>query len=79
MRFCYQGKAKNRDLPSRPECDLLWHNKVLAKMSHVSLTKLIIAYAQNYYIKDKKNLTERVGNYEACFSNYFPIPHPFIN
>ncbi|WP_179021362.1 uracil-DNA glycosylase family protein [Winogradskyella forsetii] len=74
--FCYPGKAKTGDLPPRPECAPQWHQQLLDKMGHVELIILIGAYAQNYYLNDKKNLTERVGNYKDYLPTYFPIPHP---
>lgn len=74
--FCYPGKAKTGDLPPRRECAPLWHDKVLAEMPNVKLTILIGAYAQNYYLKDRNALTERVGDYKSYLPKYFPIPHP---
>lgn len=76
--FCYPGKAKTGDLPPRPECAPLWHEKILSEMSDVTLTILIGAYAQKYYLKDKakRTLTETVGQYKTYLPKYFPIPHP---
>jgi uracil-DNA glycosylase family 4 len=76
MGFCYPGKAKTGDLPPRPECAPQWHTELLDKMPKVELIILIGAYAQNYYLKDKKTLTERVGDYKSYLPKYFPIPHP---
>lgn len=76
MGFCYPGKGKTGDLPPRPECAPQWHEPLLEKMSKVELIILIGAYAQNYYLKDKKTLTERVGDYKSYLPKYFPIPHP---
>lgn len=76
MGFCYPGKGKTGDLPPRKECAPQWHELLLAQMPKVELVILIGAYAQNYYLKDKKTLTERVGDYKAYLPKYFPIPHP---
>ncbi|SDS36569.1 uracil-DNA glycosylase family protein [Winogradskyella sediminis] len=76
MGFCYPGKGKTGDLPPRKECAPQWHKALLDKMPHVELILLIGAYAQNYYLKDKKTLTERVGDYQNYLPTYFPIPHP---
>ena len=54
MGFCYPGKGKTGDLPPRPECAPQWHDALLEKMRNVDLIILIGAYAQNYYLKDKK-------------------------
>lgn len=46
MGFCYPGKGKAGDLPPRPECAPLWHEKVRGKLKSVRLTLLIGQYAQ---------------------------------
>lgn len=76
MGFCYPGKGKTGDLPPRPECAPQWHHALLEKMPNVEMVILIGAYAQNYYLKDKKTLTERVGDFKTYLPKYFPIPHP---
>jgi len=78
MGFCYPGTGKTGDLPPRPECAPLWHNKLLAMMTNAKLILLIGNYAQNYYLKDKtKNtLTETVHNFKLYLPKYFPLPHP---
>lgn len=76
--FCYPGKAKTGDLPPRPECAPLWHEKVFKELKNVKLTLLIGSYSQKYYLKDKmkRTLTETVSNFEDYLPEYFPIPHP---
>ena len=76
MGFCYPGKAKTGDLPPRPECAPQWHQSLFNNMPNVKLVLLIGTYAQNYYLKDKKTLTQRVGDYKTYLPKYFPIPHP---
>jgi uracil-DNA glycosylase len=78
MGFCYPGKGKSGDLPPRKECVPLWHEALLAQMTHVELIILIGKYAQNQYLKkaSKKNLTETVRNFESYLPQYFVIPHP---
>ena len=78
MGFCYPGKGKTGDLPPRPECAPLWHDKLLSKLPNIKLTILIGQYAQRRYIGNKmeKNLTETVRNYQNYLPNYFVIPHP---
>lgn len=76
MGFCYPGKGKTGDLPPRKECAPEWHELLLKQMPKVELVILVGAYAQNYYLKDKKTLTERVGDYKSYLPKYFPIPHP---
>ena len=78
MGFCYPGTGKTGDLPPRPECAPLWHNKLLRLMSDAKLVLLIGQYAQNYYLRDKakSSLTETVHYFKTYLPNYFPLPHP---
>lgn len=78
MGFCYPGKGKTGDLPPRPECAPLWHQKLLAYMKNAKLILLIGQYAQNHYLGDKvkSNLTETVHHFNTYLPKYFPLPHP---
>jgi uracil-DNA glycosylase len=78
MGFCYPGTGKTGDLPPRPECAFLWHNKLLSIMTNVKLILLIGKYAHNYYLKEqnKTTLTETVQNFKSYLPEYFPLPHP---
>ena len=78
MGFCFPGTGKNGDLPPRPECAALWHDKVLAKMKDLKLTLLIGQYAQNRYLGEKNfsTLTENVRNFEKFLPKYLPLVHP---
>ena len=78
MGFCFPGTGKNGDLPPRPECAPLWHEKLLKLMPDVVLVLLVGQYAQNYYLRDKakSTLTETVRNFENYLPRYFPLPHP---
>ncbi len=76
--FCFPGSGKNGDLPPRPECAPLWHERVLCLLPNIKLTLLIGSYAQALYLKDKRrsNLTETVAGFEDYLPEYFPLPHP---
>jgi uracil-DNA glycosylase len=78
MGFCYPGSGKNGDLPPRPECAPLWHNKLLKLITNAKLILLIGQYAQDYYLgaKTKNNLTETVHHFKTYLPKYFPLPHP---
>lgn len=78
MGFCYPGTGKTGDLPPRPECAPLWHDKLLTAMSNAKLILLIGQYAQNYYLgnKAKATLTETVHHFKTYLPKYFPLPHP---
>ncbi|MCB0646098.1 MAG: uracil-DNA glycosylase family protein [Saprospiraceae bacterium] len=78
MGFCYPGTGKTGDLPPRPECAPMWHQKVLDCLQEVELTLLIGQYAQKHYLgnQSKENLTRTVQNFEAYLPEFFPLPHP---
>lgn len=78
MGFCYPGKGKSGDLPPRPECAPLWHDKLLSRMKKIQLTILIGQYAQKYYLTESfnKSLTENVRNYRSFLPEFLPIVHP---
>lgn len=78
MGFCYPGRGKGGDLPPRPECAPLWHQRLLAQLPDLQLTLLIGQYAQKAYLgkKRKKTLTATVKNFEEYLPDYFPLVHP---
>jgi uracil-DNA glycosylase len=78
MGFCYPGTGKTGDLPPRPECAPLWHNRLLAQIPDVQLVLLIGQYAQNYYLgaQSKNTLTETVHHFKTYLPKYFTLPHP---
>lgn len=77
MGFCYPGKGKSGDLPPRPECAPLWHQRLLNNMQHIGLTLYIGQYAQKYYVQDSyKTLTERVEHWRDLPSQQMVLPHP---
>ncbi|MEM1359289.1 MAG: uracil-DNA glycosylase family protein [Bacteroidota bacterium] len=78
MGFCYPGKGKSGDLPPRPECAPLWHDKMLRAVPDAQIKILIGQYAQRAYLGEKRErtLTETVKSYQAYTPDYFPLPHP---
>ncbi len=78
MGLCYPGKGKSGDLPPRPECAPLWHERVRKQLKNVKLTLLIGQYSQQHYLGEAagENLTETVRAYEKFLPNFFPLPHP---
>lgn len=78
MGFCYPGRGKSGDLPPRPECAPLWHQRLLDHLPRIALTLLIGQFAQRYYLgsRAKKNLTETVRGYSEYLPDFFPLPHP---
>lgn len=75
MGFCYPGKSKSGDLPPRPECAPKWH-PLLVQQPTSKVILLVGKYAQDYYLRDKKTLTERIRNWRDYQVQYLPLPHP---
>ncbi|WP_290522355.1 uracil-DNA glycosylase family protein [Alcanivorax sp.] len=82
MGFCYPGRGKGGDLPPRPECAPLWHERLLAELPDLQLTLLVGQYAQRYYLPQYlpapgKTLTDNVWEYQKALAHgFFPLPHP---
>ncbi len=78
MGFCFPGTGTSGDLPPRPECAPLWHDKVLASLSHCRLTLLVGSYAQKHYlaIARKQTLTQTVQNLDEHGPDVIALPHP---
>jgi len=78
MGFCYPGKGKSGDLPPRPECAPLWHERILDNLPDLRLKILAGSYAQAHYLagRCKKTLTETVRASESYGEHTIPLPHP---
>lgn len=76
--FCYPGKGRHGDLPPRPECAPLWHPRLRALMPALELTVLVGAYAQAYYLgqRRKGTLAETTRAWRAYLPEFLPTPHP---
>ena len=51
MGFCYPGTGASGDLPPRPECAPLWHDRLLAELPPDRLTLLVGSYALKFYAR----------------------------
>lgn len=78
MGFCYPGTGTSGDLPPRPECAPLWHERVMAELPPERFTLLVGSYAQERYLPEAKShsLTERVRNFTTYGPAQIPLPHP---
>lgn len=78
MGFCYPGKGVGGDLPPRPECAPLWHERVLALLPRERLTLLVGAYAQARYLPagPRRSMTQAVRAYPAFGPTLVALPHP---
>lgn len=78
MGFCYPGKGSGGDLPPRPECAPLWHERLLSLLPADRLTLLVGTYAQGRYLppRPKRSMTEAVRAYPAFGPSLVALPHP---
>jgi uracil-DNA glycosylase len=77
MGLCYPGHGPHGDLPPRPECAPLWHDRLLAAMPAIDLVLLVGDYAQRHYLpRERLPLTERVRDFTRYAPRWFPLPHP---
>jgi uracil-DNA glycosylase len=76
--LCYPGTVKGSDLPPRPECAPLWHPPLVAAMPHIELTLLIGAWAQAFYLRDRRGrtLADTVRVWRDFAPAFLPLPHP---
>ncbi len=77
MGFCYPGTGPSGDLPPRPECAPLWHERLLGELPDDRLTVIVGAYAQRRYAADAgAAVTEVVGRWRELLPARIVIPHP---
>jgi len=77
MGFCYPGRGKGGDLPPRPECFELWHEKILSHLPKLQLTLLIGQYAQKAYLDSShQRLTDNVKDWQRWWPDRMPLVHP---
>lgn len=77
MGLCYPGRGKFGDLPPRPECAPLWHERLFEQMPHIELVLLVGSYAQNHYLgRSRDTLAQRVQDWQSVGPRFFPLPHP---
>lgn len=79
MGFCYPGTGKSGDNPPRPECAATWRTALMAGLDNIELTLAIGQYAQAWHLgqnKSKRSVTEVVADWESCWPEVIPLPHP---
>lgn len=88
MGFCFPGHdAQKGDLPPRPECKAVWHDRVYAAMPQVELILTVGLHAIRYHLA-RAGLTvdgaAGLGDYVAGWRQLetgrlprlLPLPHP---
>jgi uracil-DNA glycosylase len=78
MGFCWPGRRKGGDLPPRPECAPLWHERILAALPNARLKLLIGQYAISHYLagRNHSNITKTVAHFREYLPDEIPLPHP---
>ena len=79
MGFCFPGTAtRGGDLPPRPECAALWHDRLFAALPPQSLILVIGRYAQAWHLGGRvhRTLAETVRRWRDYLPRHLPLPHP---
>jgi uracil-DNA glycosylase len=79
MGLCYPGRhERSGDLPPRPECAPLWHERVLGVLPNIELILLVGSYAIDHYLAEraKPRMADTVASWRDYLPRYFPLPHP---
>jgi uracil-DNA glycosylase len=78
MGMCYPGRGRSGDLPPRPECAPLWHDRIFSLMPRIRLTILIGQYAQAKFLGERRRatLTETVAAWKSYAPEFIALPHP---
>jgi uracil-DNA glycosylase len=77
MGFCYPGRyARGGDLPPRPECAPLWHERLLHCLPRLELLLLVGSYAIDYYLPPRAAMTQTVARWREFLPRHLPLPHP---
>ncbi len=77
MGLCFPGTGPSGDLPPRPECAVLWRQRLLDALPKVSLTLAIGQYALAWHLQRKASVDELVAGWrEGLARGLLPLPHP---
>jgi uracil-DNA glycosylase len=78
MGLCFPGTGRSGDLPPRPECALLWRQRLLDQLPHIELTLVIGEYAQRWHLPSvaSTKLSETVAQWRSHWPAVVPMPHP---
>ncbi len=87
MGFCFPGNdAAGGDLPPRPECRELWHDRLFAALPQVETVLAIGRYAQEYHfarlghaLQKGASVSQTVARwreFQGATPLIVPLPHP---
>ncbi len=77
MGFCFPGAGRSGDMPPRPECAPLWHDRVVGALKNVELTVCAGMYAMKRYApKPYASMTEASADFREQLPSLILLPHP---
>ena len=77
MGFCFPGTGASGDLPPRPECAPLWHDRLSAAFRSVRLTVLVGRYAIDAKVSPRfRTVTDAVRAWNELLPERIALPHP---
>jgi uracil-DNA glycosylase len=84
MGFCFPGHdAHGGDLPPRPECALLWRQRLFRLLPALELVLLVGQYAQRWHLGERcvSGVSDTVRRWRAVLEapgrpRFIPLPHP---
>lgn len=79
MGFCFPGTGTSGDLPPRPECAPLWHDRLLGHLPEGRgevLTILLGQYALARYAPGFSSVTAAVEAWPELLPDRIALPHP---
>jgi uracil-DNA glycosylase len=81
MGFCYPGKGSSGDLPPRPECRALWHDRLFQHLHGLRLRVVIGQYALAYHLGEQVGAGATLAEVVADWRRWqaqgcFVLPHP---
>ena len=77
LGFCFPGKGKTGDLPPRPGCAPLWHDRLLKAFKSVQLTIFIGRHATDHYLCDQyRTLLDAASAFDDLLPTRIVLPHP---
>jgi uracil-DNA glycosylase len=75
--FCWPGRGRSGDLPPRPECAPLWHDRLRALLAEVELVLALGRYAVDRELgPDPRPLMDRVAAGDPAHDAVLALPHP---
>jgi len=87
MGFCFPGwDDKKGDLPPRPECRALWHDRLFERLPNLETILVVGTYARDYHFarlglagrkgENLSSVVSRWRDFAGGRPKVIPLPHP---